>query len=135
MLSVKSQAFFGLFLDREARDRDCFGVAHLEYRRQPGDLQDFLKLAAQVAELERSALGFGVQMRLDQCSQLSAVDVLNVIHVKDEFFLAVVDQGLQEKTDRKSTRLNSSHTVISYAVFCLKKKKEKNTRNIIANKT
>ena len=27
------------------------------------------------------------------------------------------------KADRKSTRLNSSHTVISYAVFCLKKKK------------
>src|SRR5438132_5354407 len=27
----------------------------------------------------------------------------------------------QERTDRKSTRLNSSHTVISYAVFCLKK--------------
>src|SRR5437588_5412444 len=27
--------------------------------------------------------------------------------------------------DRKSTRLNSSHTVISYAVFCLKKKKHK----------
>src|SRR5438034_9716799 len=32
--------------------------------------------------------------------------------------------------DRKSTRLNSSHTVISYAVFCLKKKKkEKNTQH------
>src|SRR5436190_17696265 len=30
--------------------------------------------------------------------------------------------------DRKSTRLNSSHTVISYAVFCLKKKKKKNKR-------
>src|SRR5438034_6547400 len=29
--------------------------------------------------------------------------------------------------DRKSTRLNSSHTVISYAVFCLKKKKKRNT--------
>src|SRR5260221_6493869 len=28
--------------------------------------------------------------------------------------------------DRKSTRLNSSHTVISYAVFCLKKKKSNN---------
>src|SRR5438034_4892571 len=28
-------------------------------------------------------------------------------------------------SDRKSTRLNSSHTVISYAVFCLKKKKNK----------
>src|SRR5438034_8492027 len=31
-------------------------------------------------------------------------------------------------TDRKSTRLNSSHTVISYAVFCLKKKKKKKTK-------
>src|SRR5256885_4359368 len=29
------------------------------------------------------------------------------------------------RPDRKSTRLNSSHLVISYAVFCLKKKKEK----------
>src|SRR5260221_7032997 len=28
-------------------------------------------------------------------------------------------------SDRKSTRLNSSHTVISYAVFCLKKKKQR----------
>src|SRR5260221_8928289 len=33
--------------------------------------------------------------------------------------LSIQNQGL----DRKSTRLNSSHTVISYAVFCLKKKK------------
>src|SRR5256886_6232940 len=30
--------------------------------------------------------------------------------------------------DRKSTRLNSSHSQISYAVFCLKKKKQKNKR-------
>src|SRR5690606_40082633 len=32
--------------------------------------------------------------------------------------------------DRKSTRLNSSHVKISYAVFCLKKKKKKNKKNI-----
>src|SRR5438034_10555205 len=32
---------------------------------------------------------------------------------------------LPVRRDRKSTRLNSSHTVISYAVFCLKKKKKK----------
>src|SRR5438034_2191105 len=31
--------------------------------------------------------------------------------------------------DRKSTRLNSSHTVISYAVFCLKKKKTKQNKH------
>src|SRR5438034_6836959 len=40
---------------------------------------------------------------------------------KDEF-LAVLAHELRNP-DRKSTRLNSSHTVISYAVFCLKKKK------------
>src|SRR5256885_5452879 len=34
-----------------------------------------------------------------------------------------------EPVDRKSTRLNSSHLVISYAVFCLKKKKK--TSNLI----
>src|SRR5258708_16801113 len=33
------------------------------------------------------------------------------------------DLGLQDRLDRKSTRLNSSHQIISYAVFCLKKKK------------
>src|SRR5690606_41778427 len=33
--------------------------------------------------------------------------------------------ALPEIADRKSTRLNSSHVKISYAVFCLKKKKEK----------
>src|SRR5438552_7615644 len=31
--------------------------------------------------------------------------------------------------DRKSTRLNSSHQIISYAVFCLKKKKNKNKKH------
>src|SRR5260221_594948 len=33
--------------------------------------------------------------------------------------------------DRKSTRLNSSHTVISYAVFCLKKKKNKTPTQLL----
>src|SRR5215216_7489976 len=32
--------------------------------------------------------------------------------------------------DRKSTRLNSSHQIISYAVFCLKKKKKKKSKTI-----
>src|SRR5438034_8489768 len=40
-------------------------------------------------------------------------------------FGLVTEDGNRAGRDRKSTRLNSSHTVISYAVFCLKKK----TRN------
>src|SRR2546430_13133402 len=40
----------------------------------------------------------------------------------------VGDGACQAIVDRKSTRLNSSHSQISYAVFCLKKKKTKRDR-------
>src|SRR5436190_10340321 len=48
-------------------------------------------------------------------------------------FFQVSQKGSHQKWrhdngDRKSTRLNSSHTVISYAVFCLKKKKKKKNK-------
>src|SRR5690554_7194411 len=39
--------------------------------------------------------------------------------------LTCTDENFMQKADRKSTRLNSSHVRISYAVFCLKKKKKK----------
>src|SRR3712207_7154685 len=38
--------------------------------------------------------------------------------------LDALAEKLERKSDRKSTRLNSSHANISYAVFCLKKKKK-----------
>src|SRR5689334_23867579 len=41
-------------------------------------------------------------------------------------------RGPGERPDRKSTRLNSSHSSISYAVFCLKKKKKKKKQSRIA---
>src|SRR2546430_6385526 len=40
---------------------------------------------------------------------------------------AVRDYAVRIAKDRKSTRLNSSHSQISYAVFCLKKKKQTHT--------
>src|SRR2546427_60158 len=43
-------------------------------------------------------------------------------------------RNLATRTDRKSTRLNSSHSQISYAVFCLKKKKKKKNKNSILMK-
>src|SRR2546430_13472028 len=49
------------------------------------------------------------------------VDFLEVIDVAE-------DQG-EGTLDRKSTRLNSSHSQISYAVFCLKKKKKQRTES------
>src|SRR5256712_11934125 len=39
--------------------------------------------------------------------------------------------AFESRTDRKSTRLNSSHDQISYAVFCLKKKKKKECRFVL----
>src|SRR5256885_9645054 len=44
-------------------------------------------------------------------------------HRETEQRAAEHDDGQPAEADRKSTRLNSSHLVISYAVFCLKKKK------------
>src|SRR2546430_12737959 len=43
--------------------------------------------------------------------------------VADQFAGRGVEHLLPQYEDRKSTRLNSSHSQISYAVFCLKKKK------------
>src|SRR3712207_8817066 len=49
---------------------------------------------------------------------LKAVDAVN-----NEILDAIGGMDAEDQVDRKSTRLNSSHANISYAVFCLKKKK------------
>ena len=54
-----------------------------------------------------------------------AKDTKFVIETKNELARVEPEKDccrIAEIADRKSTRLNSSHTVISYAVFCLKKK-------------
>src|SRR5260221_2823754 len=73
-------------------------------------------------------------------------ETLRVIYPDDEIVyrelgrgsnttLRVRDDGTfndrEDRGDRKSTRLNSSHTVISYAVFCLKKKKKTIARGVL----
>src|SRR5438034_5569796 len=65
-------------------------------------------------------------------------------HARVDDLLAADDHALgreprlfgdaQRPPDRKSTRLNSSHTVISYAVFCLKKKKTETNKQIHRHK-
>src|SRR5947207_3962491 len=55
-----------------------------------------------------------------------SIDIGLNIHAQRRFQLAIGGWNTEqymEATDRKSTRLNSSHLGISYAVFCLKKKK------------
>src|SRR5688572_31993823 len=52
---------------------------------------------------------------------------IHVVALIPEGFL---ERSLHGSVDRKSTRLNSSHSQISYAVFCLKKKKKKKNKII-----
>src|SRR2546427_4646852 len=84
----------------------------------------FRSLAAQ-SHFERSRgvaqiseRGSGILRRGPQCDEVG----------RDLKGVALVDAA----TDRKSTRLNSSHSQISYAVFCLKKKKTRLSAGMIA---
>src|SRR5204863_3586046 len=49
--------------------------------------------------------------------------------------VTVVAPGVHAELDRKSTRLNSSHVEISYAVFCLKKKRSRDVLIVIGKQT
>src|SRR5438876_6931114 len=75
----------------------------------------FRSVEQQVAHHEDAAL------RPRQPAQLLRVAHLERQRLLDEDVLPRLEQRLG---DRKSTRLNSSHPSISYAVFCLKKKKK-----------
>src|SRR5438034_4479771 len=70
------------------------------------------------------AVAHGGELRVGErrADALHARDVAHEPPRQIDVVDAHVDQDAAA-ADRKSTRLNSSHTVISYAVFCLKKKK------------
>src|SRR5258708_15809841 len=62
---------------------------------------------------------FIVSSRMQKKKQREHAEMLNSVHRGDS---VVTSGGIVGEIDRKSTRLNSSHQIISYAVFCLKKK-------------
>src|SRR5438552_13921979 len=62
-----------------------------------------------------------------------AVLLSNLTPATSYYFQIIANTATAQyvRLDRKSTRLNSSHQIISYAVFCLKKKKKKKKKKII----
>src|SRR2546430_8392039 len=80
--------------------------------------------------LFRSAVGRAVAVRVPAVIDLEVLDSLHQRHRHHVEVAATIESQLQTlerrnrltAVDRKSTRLNSSHSQISYAVFCLKKK-------------
>src|SRR3712207_8219117 len=69
----------------------------------------------------RQRAGAGVAAASGEVPELRPADLAAVSDRGGDHRVAVRDPG---ELDRKSTRLNSSHANISYAVFCLKKKKK-----------
>src|SRR3712207_8459475 len=80
-------------------------------QKRPGGLAVDLVGVAQ-ARFERARVG-----RVEPLEEVRAAEAVRTLRDEDDV------AALLARVDRKSTRLNSSHANISYAVFCLKKKK------------
>src|SRR5438034_7183383 len=103
-----------------------------------GDLTSFPTRRSSDLGIERTARAPGVVHDLDVVGLLMVEDVVEPGESpEDEQDVAgfdyILDHQQAYNIDRKSTRLNSSHTVISYAVFCLKKKKTTHHREAQRN--
>src|SRR4051794_41461779 len=83
------------------------------------DIEEFVDTKMREEEKIRALRDAGFDMDLGgrDITSVQYQNANNSVRVSDEFMRAV--------EDRKSTRLNSSHPSISYAVFCLKKKKNR----------
>src|SRR5690348_17461917 len=85
--------------------------------RSPGSV---FKFQVQGAPIEDPTTWVGVSFTADEMAEIAGKSGFRVLETSGE--------GTQYQwltwIDRKSTRLNSSHPSISYAVFCLKKKKQ-----------
>src|SRR5690625_6340497 len=75
--------------------------------------------------IERDALSRGIEG--GEAPSQAGLEDTSASEVSDRPTACHPSVRVDERPDRKSTRLNSSHVAISYAVFCLKKKKEEVT--------
>src|SRR5437867_11205828 len=84
----------------------------------PGELpRDFRAERVHAVDQQRIDVWLdGIEIRRQEETRSPLLHLMDVVH----------DLRMPDVVDRKSTRLNSSHRTISYAVFCLKKKKKKN---------
>src|SRR2546427_8619786 len=107
MISMLSMSCRSVALDPVFHQLICDIVAYAEkFRRDLGCLSKSM-----------------IEQSLERCS---ANGDLNACHILGRSLAGYPCGHLPADRDRKSTRLNSSHSQISYAVFCLKKKKKKN---------
>src|SRR5207244_10260338 len=100
----------------EYRARQAGRVGDAARRSKRDRIQDGIRRIA-----AEELVGEAVQVLLSAGERLAIPRISAAEAEADRVHEAVV--CVEECSDRKSTRLNSSHQIISYAVFCLKKKK------------
>src|SRR3712207_7212546 len=113
-------------MERLARDAGGVRLNHVPYRGMAPVLNDLMAGTVEAAIVDVAAGGEALRSGrvrpLAVCSAARHPSLPDVPTVEEALglrgFTAFAWQGL---TDRKSTRLNSSHANISYAVFCFKK--------------
>src|SRR5690625_6216428 len=98
-------------------DRMASGISAQEGRLITGEVAKALDHAHQKGYIHRDIKPENILFREDGSA------------VVTDFGVAKTVRSASRMTDRKSTRLNSSHVAISYAVFCLKKKKGTHSRD------
>src|SRR5947208_16696508 len=115
-LSLRALAWF--LHDGGQRMHGCFHILGMDQFKGTAPDQFFWRIAQQTcggrADIEQPPIRIkednGIRTLLDQGAE--------TLFTRAELFLHL----FAFREDRKSTRLNSSHQIISYAVFCLKKK-------------
>src|SRR5258707_11272099 len=99
--------------------KDRIGVAMIEAAERDG----LLKPGGTVIEATSGNTGIGLALAAAVKGYKCIFVMTDKASVEKSRYLKATFVTLHSRRDRKSTRLNSSHANISYAVFCLKKKK------------
>src|SRR5207253_10568072 len=95
-------------------------IAADEGKSMPKDVPDFDVHGISMTECQCTA--YACPCRSNGHPDHGSCDAADFTYIKHGHYGKVDMSGFKEIRDRKSTRLNSSHVAISYAVFCLKKK-------------
>src|SRR5947208_6654002 len=96
----------------------CFSAAEAENEKM-AEAELTINAQARTA----SSVRLLVLLQVDQTPVLGLLLLQRINRESTQQFGIKIGGFLRQDLDRKSTRLNSSHQIISYAVFCLKKKK------------
>src|SRR5690625_4448348 len=127
----------GMLATLGARQGDLAARAAGEHGGDVGDVRVVGRDLVEVVEASRRLQGLCAAVQAEALAGLNEVQHVPVLPAE------VSSRSMRAETftgDRKSTRLNSSHVAISYAVFCLKKKKElrfveTTTTHVLSRKT